>query len=116
MRIIATALETIETASLIDFLTRYFSTHEVSTIVVGHPHPDNPEGVSHSATLIAHTVKKLKKNFPGKRIDIEDESFTSRQAATTLAIAGYKRKDRRNKANLDKISAVLILQRYLERI
>jgi putative Holliday junction resolvase len=61
-------------------------------------------------------VNRLKKKFPGMIIELLDERFTSKMAVRAMIDGGMKKKDRRNKANIDKISATILLQGYLERI
>ena len=54
--------------------------------------------------------------FPSKKIELIDERFTSKMAMQTMIAMGSKKKDRKEKAgNLDKVSAAIILQSYLER-
>lgn len=113
LQIIATALEVIPTKDLLDFLKNYLGNEPVEQIVLGYPlHKDN--NPTDATPLVEKWMKTLKKNFPGIEIYTEDESFTSKKAVETMVNAGFKKKDRRKKGNIDKISAVLILQTFLE--
>ena len=71
---------------------------------------------SESVRFIDPFVKRLKKEFPAIPVERYDERFTSKMASQSLIQAGAKKKDRQNKGLIDKISAVLILQSYLESI
>ena len=71
---------------------------------------------THATPLIEKFIKLLNKEFPVIPVKKVDESFTSQMAARALVEGNFKKKDRRKKENLDKISATLILQRYLESI
>lgn len=112
MQIIATALTTVETKNLYDFLKSYISENEVEKIVVGMPKQMNGTP-SESLKSIEPFVNRLRKNFT-QDIVYHDERFTSKLAMQTLIAAGAKKSDRRNKGLIDKVSAVIILQSYLE--
>jgi putative holliday junction resolvase len=58
-------------------------------------------------------IKKLKKAYPEKHIYLADERFTSKMALRTMIEGGVKKKDRSNKLMVDKISASIILQSFL---
>lgn len=113
LRIIATALTTVHSKDVIRFLKDYLQTEKVDCFVVGEPRQMN-NTISDSAKFIEPFVKKLKKEFPDISIERYDERFTSKIAAQTMVSAGLKKKDRQNKALIDKVSAVLILQSYLD--
>jgi len=114
LRIIATALETVETAHLIDFLKKYFQKETVDEVVIGLPKRlDNTD--SETAPGVRKFIGLLNKTFPDKPIQTIDERFTSSIAQRAMIDGGMKKKDRQVKGNVDKISAVLILQSYMER-
>ncbi|HFC01245.1 MAG TPA: Holliday junction resolvase RuvX, partial [Phaeodactylibacter sp.] len=100
------------TPEIFDFLEKYIEEEEVECIVVGEPmHKDgNPAQIAH---LIVGFIRKLEKLFPNIKIDRQDERFTSIEAREIILRSGLKKKQRRNKALVDEISAVLILQDYL---
>jgi putative Holliday junction resolvase len=113
LRIIATALETVETSQLISFLKKYFEKEQVDEAVIGMPKQMNNED-SQIAPHVRTFVEQFKSNFPNKPIFLADERFTSVLAHRAMIDGGMKKKDRRVKGNVDKISATLILQNYLE--
>ena len=113
LRIIATGLETVETARLIAFLTNYFQKEQVDEVVIGMPKRLNNED-SEIAPQVRKFVDQFKTTFSAKPIYLTDERFTSAMAQRAMIEGGMKKKDRQVKANVDKISATLILQSYLE--
>ncbi|MFW2377895.1 MAG: Holliday junction resolvase RuvX [Cellulophaga baltica] len=115
LQLIASGLSTVETKELIDFLKNYIATESVECIVVGEPKQMNNQ-VSESEALILPFLEKLKASFPAMRIERQDERFTSKMAFQTMIDSGLKKKQRRDKALVDEISATIILQAYLNRI
>ena len=115
LRIIATALETIETRNIFPFLSKYFDKEPVDEIVIGLPKNLKNED-SETAPAVRVLAAELKQKFPGKPLHFVDERFTTSIAKQTMIDGGMKKKDRRNKSNVDKISATLILQTYLSSI
>ncbi len=115
LQIIVSPLKTIKTSSLLSYLKIYFETEEVDKIVFGYPtHKDgNPTYV---VDLIEAFKTKLISEFPNILLDYQDENFTSLQAQEIMIQSGLSKKQRQDKTKLDKISAVLILQRYLKHI
>ena len=114
LQIIATGLETVPTGQVFDFLTQYMQEEKVETIVVGEPlYPDGkPAQIAH---LVVGFVRKLRKLFPDIEVVTQDERYTSEEAKRIILMSGAKKKKRRDKSLVDKISAVLILQEYMER-
>ena len=114
LQIIATGLDTVPTHQLMAYLKNYMQEEDVETIVVGEPfHPDGtPAQISH---LILGFVRQLKKEFPDTIIERIDESFTSEEAKSIILQSGVRKKKRREKGLVDKISAVLILQDFMEK-
>jgi putative Holliday junction resolvase len=112
-RLIATALETIHSKDIFIFLHKYIKGEKIDCFVVGDPRQMNNE-LSDAVKFIEPFVRKLQKEFPDIKLERYDERFTSKIASRTLLDAGLKKKDRQNKATIDKISAVLILQSYME--
>lgn len=114
LQIIATPLTTIPSHEVIQFLKDYFIKEKVECIVLGMAtNTDNED--THSSPLIRNFAKGLKKNFPEIELVFEDESFTSKRALQSMIESGTSKSKRREKGNLDKISATLILQSYMER-
>ncbi len=115
LRIIATALETVSSHELLKYLQSYLEKEEVSEFVVGLPKTLSNED-SENAGRVRQFVEKLKLTFPDKVIHLVDERFTSSIAQRAMIQGGMKKKDRREKGNVDKISAVIILQDFLASI
>ena len=112
-KIIATALTTVHSKDIIPFIKNYLRTESVNCFIVGEPRQMNNKQ-SESVKFIEPFIKMLIKEFPDIPVDRYDERFTSKIAFQTMISAGLKKKDRQNKELVDKISAVLILQSYLE--
>ena len=112
-QIIASGLTTIETKGLFEFLNQYLKTENVELFVVGEPKQMNNQ-VSESEALIQPFLIKLQKQFPKVPIQRVDERFTSKMAFQTMIDSGLNKKQRRNKALIDEISATIILQTYLQ--
>ncbi|MBI3500812.1 MAG: Holliday junction resolvase RuvX [Bacteroidetes bacterium] len=113
LKMIATSLDTISTKEVILFLQNYFKKEEVETIVIGKPvNLDNTEQEIEKS--IQSFIVDLKKNFPDLKIERLDERFTSKLAQRTIREAGIKKMNRRNKSLVDKVSATIILQNFLE--
>lgn len=113
LRIIANSLEAVHSKDLIDYLKNYCAKENVDIIVVGEPKTLQNEK-SDSARFIDPFVKHLERTFPTIKIVRYDERFTSKIAQQSMLIGGMKKKDRKVKENVDKISATILLQDYLE--
>ncbi len=114
LQIIATALTTVQTNVLFEFLENYFKKEQVECLVVGEPMFMDGSAME-IEIAISEFIKKFSEKFNQIKIQRMDERFTSKIAKQTLIDSGLKKKDRKNKANLDSTSAVLILQAYLEK-
>lgn len=113
MQIIANGLCTVLTHELLVFVVDYLKNESVERIVIGMPKQMNNEE-SENAGRVKQFAKTLIKQFPLIPIEFVDERFTSVLAHRTMLEAGLKKKDRQNKALVDEVSAVIILQTYLE--
>ena len=114
MQIIATGLDVVHSKDIVDFLIEYDKNENIESFVVGHAKKiDNTD--SDSMKHIVPFVNRLKKVFPAKKIEMIDERFTSVIAQRAIIDAGIKKMARRNKERVDLVSAVLILQTYLEK-
>jgi putative Holliday junction resolvase len=112
LQLIASGLTTVHSSELISYLKDYISKNKVETLVVGEPkNLDNTP--SEFAEGTDNFVKHLIKTFPNIKVVRVDERFTSKMAFQTMIDSGLKKKARRNKALVDEISAVIILQSYL---
>lgn len=112
-RIIAVALETVSTSQLERFLVEYLKQNEVEKIIAGMPVQMN-NTPSESVKYIQPVINRLKKVFPDIDFILVDERFTSKMAFQTMIDVGIKKMQRQNKSTVDKISATIILQSYLE--
>ena len=114
LRIFASALETVPSAKIIDYLKKYAEVETIERFVVGYPMnlDDKP---SEAAAYVDAFLHLLKKHFPAIPVTLEDERFTSVLAHRAMIDGGVKKMDRRDKAAVDKVSAALILQTYLDR-
>lgn len=113
LQIIATALETVDTDKLLSYLKAYFAREPVERIVIGFP--VRLDGTDTDMTPHVRNLEtQLGQLFPDKHIKLVDERFTSSIARRAALEGGMKKKDRRVKGNIDKISATLILQSYMD--
>ena len=113
-QIIASPMETVPTHELMLFLESYFKSEVVDTMVVGYPRKmDNTE--SESMKQIRFFVEAFKRRFKGIRVEWMDERFSSKLAMDAMVTGGMKKSDRRVKGNIDKVSAAIILQSFLEK-
>ena len=114
LRIFASPLETVPTAKIIEYLQNYASRETITLFVVGYP--INMDGnPSQAAPDVDVFLRTLAKKFPGIPIVTEDERFTSVLAHRAMIEGGMKKSDRRDKNSVDRISAAIILQGYLDR-
>ena len=112
--IFASPLETVHSAKLIDYIKNYAQSERIIRFVVGYPR--NLDGrPSEAAADVDVFLKQLAKAFPQIPITLEDERFTSVLAHRAMIDGGMKASQRRDKASVDKISAAIILQSYLDR-
>ncbi|MCQ2163455.1 MAG: Holliday junction resolvase RuvX [Bacteroidales bacterium] len=112
--IFASPLETVPGAKIIDYIKNYAQKETVTRFVVGYPvNMDNRP--SEAAADVDVFLKNLRKAFPDIPVTLEDERFTSVLAHRAMIDGGMKAKDRRDKNSVDKISAAIILQSYIDR-
>jgi putative Holliday junction resolvase len=112
LQIFAYPLDTVSPDEFYNFLASYLKTETIDAFVVGYPVQMNNKP-SKSVNQINPFIKKLKNTFPGKQIHLVDERFTSQMAVRTMIDGGVKKSDRRDKSLVDKISASIILQSFL---
>lgn len=113
LQIIATGLETIDSATLISWLKNYLQKEEVELIIIGLP-KNWDESDTHATPLVLSAIKKIQKEFPVMPIKTVDERYTSKMAKDAMLEMGMKKKDRQDKKNVDLIAATIILQEYLQ--
>jgi putative Holliday junction resolvase len=115
LRIIAAPLITVDSHNLMEFLSTLFLKESVEIIVLGEP-----KRLDNSDTHISENVRLLKvaleNQFPEKKVVLHDERFTSIMAARSMVDAGMNKQKRKEKGNLDMISATVILQSYMDSI
>lgn len=113
LKIVANALATVETPKLEGFLRDYFSQEEVEMVVVGLPRNLDGEA-SDSQRYLLPALGRLRKAFPGMRFEMYDERFTSVLAHRAMLDGGVSRSARRRKDPIDRMSACIILNDFLQ--
>ena len=113
LQLIASGLTTVAADELLPFLTNYFNQEQVDLVVVGEPtrHDGTHSDVEAN---IREFISQFVLSFPTMRVERQDERFTSKMAFQTMIDGGMKKKQRRNKAMIDQISATIILQDFLQ--
>lgn len=114
LKIIASPLETVATKDLYNFLSSYFAREEVEAVVIGVP-VDLKMRDTDVTKAVRTFIGKFKNNHPLIPVHEIDERYTSKMAFDAMIAGGMSKKDRRNKENVDKISASIILQSFMER-
>jgi putative holliday junction resolvase len=113
LKMIASPLETVPSSEIYGELKKLMNSQNIERLVVGMAR--RLDGSSSSTTeMIEGFLVELKKNFPLIPISLVNEMFTSQMAAHTISQSGKKKSDREKKGNLDKVSAAIILQTYLQ--
>ena len=113
LRIIASGLDTVETSVLMEFLQNHFSENSVDEVVIGLP-TDLKGNMSEVEQDIQKFIEEFKNEFPEVSVVRFDERFTSKIASYFISQSGKNKKQRQEKGLIDKVSATLILQQYLE--
>lgn len=113
LRIIASGLDTVETSILMEYLKKYFEKNTVDEVVIGLP-TDLKGNMSEVEQDIQKFIEELKNEFPEVSVERFDERFTSKIASYFISQSGKNKKQRQEKGLIDKVSATLILQQYLE--
>lgn len=113
LRLIATGLDTVDTHKLFTYLESYFKKEKVSLLIIGLPlHTDGT--ATKLEDDIRGFIRKIQKTYPDLTIDRIDESFSSAKAKQFILQSGASRKKRQDKSLLDKVSASIILQEYMD--
>lgn len=113
LQIIASALTTLETPQLLDFLKQYCATEPVERILLGEP-LDLDDRPTHATGLVRKARALIEKALPQIPIEYVDERYTSKRAVEAMVQMGMKKKDRRVKGNVDKLAATIMLQTWLQ--
>lgn len=114
LRIIASPLETVPTHKVWEYLKKLIPAQEVGEAIVGMP-VDWNDADTHATPLVRQFIAKFQKEFPDISLTTVDERFSSRMAKTAMLDMGMKKKERRQKENVDKIAAAIMLQEFLDR-
>jgi len=113
LQLIASPLTTVPTGALMDFLKEYISKEEVVLFVIGMPKRLDSTP-SQTAMNVKGFIKALQRDIPQIEVKEIDERFTSVMAMDAMIAGGMSKKNRRDKGNVDKVSAAIILQSYME--
>ncbi len=113
LQIISNGLITVAEKDIWNFLDDYFKKEKIDCLVIGYPVQNSGKG-SDALRVINPFIEKFRKTYPDIPVEQADERFTSKIAQQTMIAGGMKKKDRRNKSNIDLISAAIILQGYLD--
>jgi len=113
LRIIASGLDTVETSVLMEYLRKYFEKNTVDEVVIGLP-TDLKGNMSEVEEDIQKFIEEFKSEFSEVSVVRFDERFTSKIASYFISQSGKNKKQRQEKGLIDKVSATLILQQYLE--
>jgi putative Holliday junction resolvase len=113
LQIIANGLDTVPTHTLLAYLHTYFTKERVVKVVIGMPkNLDNSD--TDSTAGVRFFIKSFKKKCPEMPLEEHDERFTSKLAMQAMIAGGMSKKDRREKGTVDRVSATIILQSYME--
>ena len=113
LQIIASPLDTVHSQGFIDFIKKYLMHEPIEAFVVGMPKRlDNTDTTATAGAKGCATL--LRKHFPQIPVHLHDERFTSRMAQQTILAGGVKKKGRQDKELVDRVSATIILQSFLE--
>lgn len=112
-KLVASPLTAVPTKDIIAFLSQYLQEEEVEAIVVGMPR-DLFNNDSHSTQAVKQFVNQLKNKFETYPLHLHDERFTSKMALDAMIRSGSSKRNRRKKENIDKLSATIILQSFME--
>ncbi len=112
LKIIASALTTVETPQLFNFLKDYFKREEVELIIIGEP-KNLDDSDTHATPLVKKAVERLKKEFPAIPVKTVDERYTSKMASRAMIDMGMKKKQRQERGMVDQVAATIMLQEYM---
>lgn len=113
LQIIATALDTVDSNELIGYLKKYMQNEPVEMLLIGYP-LNMDETPTHATPLVEKFILKFGNVFPNIPVEKTDERMTSKMASQAIAGMGLKKKDREEKGLIDAVSAVMMLQEYLQ--
>ncbi len=113
LQVIAVPLEVVHPKDLITYIKNYTLNNPIEAFVVGFPSRlDNSD--TDLTPVVRKFARELEKNFAGIPVFLHDERFTTVMAQDSMIRGGVKKKNRRNKSIIDKISATILLQSFME--
>jgi putative holliday junction resolvase len=112
LQIISTALTTVETPQLFNFLKEYFKKELVERIIIGDPR-NLDDSDTHATPHVKKVIERLKKEFPTIPVETVDERYTSKMASRAMIDMGMKKMQRRDKGMVDQIAATIMLQEFM---
>ena len=115
LKIISSPLTTIHSKDIVQFIIDYAAKYSLEGVVVGEP-KNLDTSDTHSTKQVQQFITHLKKKISPIEVIVEDERFTSKMASQAMIMGGVKKSKRQEKGNLDKVSASIILQSYLDRV
>lgn len=115
LKMIASGLATVNTEEIMEFLSNYILKESVEAIVIGLPkNLDNTP--THATADAERFINDIRNKFPTISVQTVDERFTSKMAVQRILASGTKKKARRDKGLIDRTSATLILETYLQQL
>jgi putative holliday junction resolvase len=112
-QIIASPLDVISPGELMNYLSDYIKQNEVEGFVLGYPSRLDSSD-THITAKVRNIAAELKKRFPSVQVHLHDERYTTTMAMNSMIEGGAKKKDRRDKKIIDKVSAAIILQSFMQ--
>ncbi len=112
-KMFAFGLETVNSNVLMQRIGELIESEEVDELVLGLPKRLNNQD-SHITQNVLLLKDAIEKNFPSLGIHLLDERFTSKMASQAMHAAGASNKQKKEKGLVDKVSATIILQSYLQ--
>jgi putative holliday junction resolvase len=114
LKIIASALTTIDSARIFTFLEEYFKKETVELILIGDPR--NLDGSPTDLTgHVQRIIGILERKFPEIPLKLVDERYSSVMASRAMLEMGMKKRSRREKSIVDQVAATMMLQEYLSK-
>lgn len=115
LRIIATGLGTVDTPQLEDRIRSLIVSGEVTALVLGYP--ERLDGSdTHVTEAVRELAARLRAAYPQVPVEFQDEQHSSRRASEAMIAGGVRKKQRRDRRLINEVSAVLILQDYMDRM
>ncbi|MEZ4685853.1 MAG: Holliday junction resolvase RuvX [Bacteroidia bacterium] len=113
LQIIATGVGAYDTTELLPKIAELIAKEDIEAIVVGYPIQTDGSDTD-STPLVRDFLEELDSLYPEMPIYPWDEQFTSKRASEAMLMAGANKKKRRDKYLINEVSAVIILQDFME--